>query len=77
MAVMRYTIPQGEGGERKRAKYQTYTGEGGKMKIRPMWRGGIELALSKGNRWDAKGKHRWGRRKGKLEGEGRRDEKAR
>ena len=47
------------------------------MKIRPMWRGGIELALSKGNRWDAKGKHRWGRRKGKLEGEGRRDEKAR
>ena len=40
------------GGERNRAKYQTYTSEGGK--IRPTGRGeivlGFELALSKGNR---------------------------
>jgi hypothetical protein len=57
LAVMKYTIPQGEGGERNRAKYQTYTSERGKIRPTGMVLS-VELALSKGNRRDAKGKHR-------------------
>ena len=76
---MKYTIPQGEGGERNRAKYQKYTSEGGRLGRRggEGWLLSFGLALSKGNRRDAKGKHRWVRRSGKSEGEGWRNEKAR